>query len=115
LGYPTPKPFDGDWPESPSLRYLVYWSLRKKDLCDPNLCVDKHEDDYRCDKCPLLALENALSSERGQLIQRALDIRALIKVGVTITLDEIAGDEMHAILIIEQEYNRFENDQSNRE
>jgi hypothetical protein len=115
LGYPTPIPFDGDWPDNPTVRYLIYWSFRKKDLCDPSLCPDKHEDDYRCDACPLLKLENALNSERGQLVQKALDLRALLKAGVTITLDEIAADEMYALLIIEQEQNRYESDQSNRE
>jgi len=59
-----------------------------------------------------LKLENALGSERGQLVQKALDLRALLKAGVTITLDEIAADEMYALLIIEQEQNRYESEQS---
>jgi hypothetical protein len=44
----------------------------------------------------------------GHLIQRALDLRALIKLGLQISLEEIAADEMFAMLIIEEEQNRFE-------
>ena len=52
--------------------------------------------------------------ERGRLLRRALDIRALIRLGVTITLEEIAGDEMYSMLIIDEEQNRYESEQANK-
>ena len=114
MGCPTPKPFDGDWPDDPSLRFLVYWSLRRKELCNPSLCVERQDEEDRCETCPLTRLEDTLKMERGRLLRRALDIRALIRLGVTITLEEIAGDEMYSMLIIDEEQNRYESEQANK-
>ena len=38
----------------PSFRFLVYWALRRDELCDPGLCADApDEEGQRCDHCPL--------------------------------------------------------------
>jgi len=95
----------GEWPERPSLRYLVYWSLRRDQLCDPGLCPDAPEGG-RCDHCPLDRLDAAQNSEVGQLLRRALDLRAALKLGLKLSLDEIAADEFHAMLIVEEEEQR---------
>ena len=81
----------------------MHWALRREELCDPRLCPDAPEDGGRCDHCPLDKLDAAQSSETGLLIRRALDLRAALKLGVKISLDEIRADEFHAMLILEEE------------
>ena len=71
-------------------------------MCDPGLCPDA-PDGARCDHCPLDRLDAAQSSEPGQLLRRALDLRAALKLGIKLSLDEIAADEFHAMLIVEEE------------
>jgi len=93
------------------LRYLVYWSLRRDQLCDPGLCPDAPEGG-RCDHCPLDRLDAAQSSEPGQLLRRALDLRAALKLGVKLSLDEIAMDEFQAMLIIEEEQTKWEDERA---
>jgi hypothetical protein len=82
-------------------------------LCDPGLCPDAPEGG-RCDHCPLDRLDAAQSSEPGQLLRRALDLRAALKLGVKLALDEIATDEFRAMLIIEEEQARFDEERLNR-
>jgi len=96
------------------LRYLVYWSLRREQLCDPRLCPDAPDDGGRCDHCPLDRLDAAQNSEPGQLLRRALDLRAALKLGVKLSLDEIAADEFQAMLIIEEEQARFDEERAKR-
>jgi len=82
-------------------------------LCDPGLCPDAPEGS-RCDHCPLDRLDAAQNSEVGQLLRRALDLRAALKLGVRLLLDEIAADEFQAMLIIEGEQARWEEERSRR-
>jgi hypothetical protein len=82
-------------------------------LCDPGLCPDAPEG-ARCDHCPLDRLDAAQSSEPGQLQRRALDLRAALKLGVRLSLDEITADEFHAVLIIEEEQARLEEERAKR-
>ena len=96
------------------MRYLVYWSLRREQLCDPRLCPDAPDDGGRCDHCPLDRLDAAQNSEAGQLLRRALDLRAALKLGVKLSLDEIAMDEFQAMLIIEEEQARFDEERAKR-
>ena len=73
----------GEWPEQPSLRYLIHWALRRDELCDPGLCPDAPEGG-RCDHCPQDKLDAAQTSEPGMLIRRALDLRAALNLGIHI-------------------------------
>jgi len=41
-------------------------------------------------------------SEAGQLLSRALDLRAALKMGITVRLEDVAADEFQALLIIEE-------------
>jgi hypothetical protein len=84
--------------------------LRRDELCDPGLCPDA-PDGGRCDHCPLDSLDAAQSSEPGQLIRRALDLRAAMKLGVGVGLDEIAADEFYTMMLIEEERDRLEREQ----
>jgi hypothetical protein len=102
---------NGEWPEQPSLRFLIHWALRREELCDPGLCPDA-PDGGRCDHCPLDRLDAAQSSEPGQLIRRALDLRAALKLGVGVSLDEIAADEFYTMLLVEEERDRLEREQT---
>jgi len=42
------------------------------------------------------------------LIRRALDLRAALKLGVPIGLDEIRADEFYAMLILEDERDQLD-------
>ena len=77
--------------------------MRREELCDPGLCPDAPDDGGHCDHCPLDKLDAAQSSESGQLIRRALDLRFALKLGICIGLDEILTDEFYTILIIAEE------------
>jgi hypothetical protein len=48
----------------------------------------------------------------GLLIRRALDIRAALKLGVSICLEEIRADELQAMLILEEEMDRLDREQT---
>jgi hypothetical protein len=91
----------------------VHWALRREELCDPRLCPDAPEGGGRCDHCPLDKLDAAQSSETGLLIRRALDLRAALKLGVKISLDEIRADEFHAMLILEEEKEQLDRERVN--
>ncbi len=83
--------------------------MRREELCDQNLCPDSPEDgSSRCDHCPLDRIDAAQSSERGLVIRCALDIMCALKLGVRISLDEIAADEFQAMMIIAEERDRLE-------
>ena len=89
----------------------MHWALRRDELCDPRLCCDAPDDGGRCDHCPLDKLDAAQTSERGQLIRRALDLRAALKLGVRIGPDEIRADEFYAMLTLEEERDRLDREQ----
>jgi len=91
---------------------LVYWALRRDRLCDPNLCADSPGNGERCARCPLDRLDAAQSSGAGQLLRRALDLRAMLKVGIRFSLEDIAADELYAMLVIEEEQNRYDNERA---
>ena len=97
-----------EWPDQPSLRFLVHWALRREELCDVKLCPDSPDDRSRCETCPLDRLDAAQYSEAGQLLRRALDLRAAIKMGIVLGLDEIAADEFYAMLAIEEAQDQYE-------
>ena len=94
------------------MRFLCYWALRKDDarLCaTPTLCPQAPDNETRCPDCPLEKLEREIEETvPGRLLQRALELRAALNLGVTITLDGIPADEFSALLQIENEQDRFD-------
>jgi hypothetical protein len=78
------------------------------------MCPDADDDGGRCDNCPLDKLDEAANSDAGLLIRRALDLRAALKLGVQVGLEEIAADEFHAMLILEEERDRLEQEKMPR-
>jgi len=59
-------------------------------------------------------LDAAQNSEVGQLLRRALDPRAALKLGLKLSLGESGADEFQAMLIIEGEQARWEEERSRR-
>jgi hypothetical protein len=55
----------------------------------------------------------AQSSEAGLLIRRALDLRAALKLGIHLGLDDIRADEFYAMLILEDEREKLDREQLN--
>ena len=102
----------GEWPENPSLRYLVHWALRRDELCDPGLCPDA-PDGGRCDHCPQDQLDAAQTSEAGLLIRRALDLRAALNLGIHVGLDDIPADEFYTMLILDDERDQLDRERTN--
>jgi hypothetical protein len=47
------------------------------------------------------------------LIRRAIDLRAALKLGVRIGLDDIRADEFLAMLVLEEERDRLDREQLN--
>ena len=102
-------PVVGEWPESPSLRYLVHWALRREQLCDPGLCPDAPQGEHeRCDHCPLNRLDAAELTDTGELLRRALDLRSALAMGIRVGLDEIDADEFFAVHVVEQERDAYD-------
>ena len=90
------------------MRFLVHWALRREELCDVKLCPDSPDNGSRCEKCTLDRMDAAQHSEAGQLLRRALDLRAAIKMGIMLGLEEIAADEFYAMLAIEEAQDQYE-------
>ena len=86
----------------------MHWALRPEELCDPRLCPDAPDGGGRCDHCPLDRLDAAQHSEVGLLLRRALDLRAALRLGVRIGLDEIPAEEFQALLILDDELDKWE-------
>jgi hypothetical protein len=59
-------------------------------------------------------LDAAQSSEAGLLLRRALDLRAALKLGVQIELDEIRADEFRALMVLEDEREALDREQLNQ-
>lgn len=66
----------------------------------------------RCGHCPLDRLDASEESEQGHLLQRTLDLRAMLRAGLNLTLDDIDADELYVMLAIQEEQNRYDEDQS---
>ena len=96
------------------MRFLIHWALRREELCDPGLCPDAPDDGGRCDHCPLDKLDAAQSTEAGMLLRRAIDLRAAVKLGVRIGLDEIRADEYRALILLEDERDALDREQLNQ-
>jgi hypothetical protein len=88
--------------------------LRLEELCDPGLCPDAPDDGGRCDHCPLDKLDAEQSSEAGLLLRRAINLRAALKLGVRIGLDEIRADEYRALILLEDERDALDREQLNQ-
>jgi hypothetical protein len=72
------------------------------------LCPDAPDDSGRCDHCPQDKLDAAQSSELGLLLRRAIDMRAALKLGIRISLEEIRADEFYALVVLEEERDRLD-------
>lgn len=90
------------------MRFLIHWGMRRQELCDPNLCHDSPGNGDRCPQCPLTRLDEAQSSPLGRILRRALNKRAILNIGIHLTLDDLDAAELHAILIIEDEMKKFD-------
>ena len=90
---------------------MIHWALRRDELCDPGLCPDAADDGGRCGHCPLDTLDVAQSSEAGLLLRRALDLRAALKLGIRVSLDEIRADEFRALVVLEEERDALDHEQ----
>ena len=92
-----------EWPESPSLRYLIHWTLRREQLCDPTLDCP-HEDG----ECPKDRLDIAKTSRNGLLLTRAVLLKTAMKAGVVMRWQDIPADEYQALMILEEEVEKYQ-------
>jgi hypothetical protein len=97
------------------VRFLIHWLLRREDLCGgPKLCPSALDDATRCADCPVVRLEEALDSESGWLLQRALDLDFALRTGLTLTPNDVALDEFVALRILFEERDRHAAELSRR-
>jgi hypothetical protein len=54
------------------------------------------------------SVSSAAAHPAGQLLQRALIVQASIRMGITVTLDQITAEEFDAVLVIEEAENQFD-------
>jgi len=47
------------------------------------------------------------------LLRRALDLRAALRLGVRVSLDEIRADEFQALMVLEEERDALDREQMN--
>ncbi|MFZ5558383.1 MAG: hypothetical protein ACOZDY_16965 [Pseudomonadota bacterium] len=47
------------------------------------------------------------------MLRRAIDLRAALKLGIRISLDEIRADEFHALVVLEEERDALDREQMN--
>jgi hypothetical protein len=90
------------------MRFLIHWALRREELCDPGLCPDAPDEGGRCDHCPLDKLDASRSSTMGLLATRALNLRSVLSLGLSIALDDVMADEFATLLLLEEEISRRE-------
>ena len=90
----------------------MHQELRRDDLCNVALCHDSPAPGVRCRRCPLTGLEAAQHSPAGQILQRALHKKALLKLGIPLDLDDIGADELLSLIIIEEEQQLFEEEKA---
>lgn len=86
--------------------------MRRDQLCEPGLCPDAPDGGGRCDHCPLDKLEQAQNTALGLLLQRAIDTRNALKLGIRFGLDDIPADEYYAMVIFEQEQEKYEREKT---
>jgi len=72
------------------------------------MCPNASDNFTRCDDCTLDRMDQAEASEAGQLLNRALRLKSAMKLGLTVTLADIAADEFVALQILEEERERYE-------
>jgi hypothetical protein len=98
-----------DWPEHPTLQFLVHWLLRRDQICDGSrLCPEAPDDATRCQACPLTRLDAAMDSHAGLVLQRAIDLEAALKLGFHLTLEDVTAEEFAALQILSSERDRRE-------
>ena len=83
------------------MRFLVYWALRREELCDIKLCPDSSDNGNRCEKCPLDRLDGAQHSEAGQPLRRPRLLCTALQFGAAVSLDDIAHGECFSMVIIQ--------------
>ena len=85
-------------------------------MCAPGRCPDAPEGEHeRCDHCPLNRLDAAQLTDTGQLLRRALDLRAALAMGIRIGLDEIDADEFLAMQVVEQQRDAYDREHIKRQ
>lgn len=90
----------------------MHWALRREELCEPGLCPEAPDDGGRCDHCPLDKLDAAQASEKGLVIRRVIDLQNALRLGVRIGLPDIPADEFLAMLVLDEERSRLDQERA---
>ena len=81
------------------------------DIRTPGNCPDCGSPKYvrqRCDDCPLVKLDEAMASNAGRFLASCQMKRMALKLGFSMTLDEVTAEEFNVMSMIESEENRFQ-------
>lgn len=76
-------------------------------------CQSPKYQRLRCNECPQIQLENALSgSEAGQLLGRATALRRATQLGLSVTLDDISCEVYHVLDLMDAEERKYETERN---
>ena len=114
--------FATERPDVPSLRYLIFWLLRRKKVGEDNgcelihgerRCFDATDEGY-CASCPLGYLDDHCRGENESLISGADQLSFALQQGFTVRLDEVDFRVFRALRILQEERQKFaEEEQQN--
>jgi hypothetical protein len=64
-------------------------------------------DPQPCDECPVLLLDEYLTSRAGQSILATIDLDFALQAGVTVSLSDITFPEFLRLRLLSEERNKF--------
>jgi len=76
--------------------------------------VEQPPDGLPCSECPLVLLDDYLSTAPGQAINAVLDLDFALQIGVRIELKEIRYNEFLLLRILNEERNRHREEELKR-
>ena len=118
---PRCPPFEdtGDWPESPSLRFVIWALIRKDEFCDsPQLCNDhptQHAEDCPAAYAADLAGQGSAFSI---LLDQVLSLDFCLEKGITgpgTTLDSIPFDQYVTLRLLQSERSKHDREQLDKD
>ena len=84
------------------------------DIRTPGKCPECDSPKYvrqRCDDCPTLRLDEAMGTNAGRFLGSCQMKRMALKLGFSISLDEVTAEEFNVMTMIESEDNRYQSQQ----
>ena len=83
---------------------------------DPcGVCGSRAYRRERCEECPSNQLDRAMEGPAGRLLGRAIAKRSMVKMGLTLGMDDLDAEEFLAMEVLEVEVEKYQDDVRKRE